>query len=152
MVICLERGADLHMAQQIPLPLTVSCFSKIKIGFTFLVLAHPGSPGQRAVKQVCQGVSAYSAYSTLLVRVQRPLAASSVAPCLPTMWMSDVCRAERLAALTKFLKTVPSAEVTPSSFGSIIVDDSVVKLIEEEVTRTNVSDAAGLCRTIFAVE
>ena len=41
---CLERGADLHMAQWIPLPLTVSCFSKIQIGFTFLVLADPGSP------------------------------------------------------------------------------------------------------------
>ena len=54
MVICLERGADLHMAQLMPLPLTVSCFSKIKIGFTFLVPAHLGSPGQRAVKQcVC---------------------------------------------------------------------------------------------------
>ena len=51
MVICLERGADLHMAQLMPLPLTVFCFSKIQIGFTFLVLAHPGSPGQRAVKQ-----------------------------------------------------------------------------------------------------
>ena len=36
MVISLERGADLHMAQLMPLPLTVSCFSKIKIGFTFL--------------------------------------------------------------------------------------------------------------------
>ena len=35
MVICLERGADLHMAQLMPLPLTVSCFSKILIGFTF---------------------------------------------------------------------------------------------------------------------
>ena len=53
MVICLERGADLHMAQWISLPLTVSCFSKIQIGFTFLVPAHPGSPGQRAVKRVC---------------------------------------------------------------------------------------------------
>ena len=42
MVICLERGADLHMAQRIPLPLTVSCFSKIQIGFIFLVPAHPG--------------------------------------------------------------------------------------------------------------
>ena len=31
MVICLERGADLHMAQLMPLPLTVSCFSKIQI-------------------------------------------------------------------------------------------------------------------------
>ena len=44
MVICLVRGADLRMAQLMPLPLTVSCFSKIQIGFTFLVLAHPGSP------------------------------------------------------------------------------------------------------------
>jgi len=51
--VCLERGADLHMAQLMPLPLTVSCFSKILIGFTFLVLAYPGSPGQRAVKRVC---------------------------------------------------------------------------------------------------
>jgi len=49
-VICLERGADLHMAQ---LPLTVSCFSKIQIGFTFLVPAHPGSTGKGAVKRVC---------------------------------------------------------------------------------------------------
>jgi len=53
MVICLERSADLHMAQLMPLPLTVSCCSKIQIGFTFLVPAHPGSPGQRAVKRVC---------------------------------------------------------------------------------------------------
>ena len=43
MVICLEQGADLHMAQQMPLPLTVSCFTKIQIGFTFLVPAHLGS-------------------------------------------------------------------------------------------------------------
>ena len=53
MVICLERVADLHMAQLIPLPLTVFCFSKIQIGFTFLVPAHPGSPGKRATKRVC---------------------------------------------------------------------------------------------------
>jgi len=46
MVICLERGADLHMAQLMPLPLTVSCSSKIQIGFTFLVRAHLGSPGK----------------------------------------------------------------------------------------------------------
>ena len=46
MVICLEQGADLHMAQLMLLPLTVSCFSKIQIGFTFLVAAHPGSPGK----------------------------------------------------------------------------------------------------------
>jgi len=53
MVICLERGADLHMAQLMPLPLSVSRFSEIQIGFTFLVPANPGSPGKRAVKRVC---------------------------------------------------------------------------------------------------
>ena len=52
-VVSLEQGADLHMAQLMPLPLTVSCFSKIQIGFTFLVPAHLGSPGKRAVKWVC---------------------------------------------------------------------------------------------------
>jgi len=49
-VIGLERGADLHMAQLMPLPLTVSCSSKIQIGFTFLVPAYPGCPGKEAVK------------------------------------------------------------------------------------------------------
>jgi len=43
----------LHMAQLMPLPLTVSCFSKVQIGFAFLVLAYPGGPRQRAVKRVC---------------------------------------------------------------------------------------------------
>ena len=46
MVIGLERGADLHMAQLMPLSLTVICFSKIQIGFNFLVLAHLGIPGK----------------------------------------------------------------------------------------------------------
>ena len=46
MVICLDRGADLNMAQLMPLPLTVSCFIKIQVGFTFLVPAHLGSPGK----------------------------------------------------------------------------------------------------------
>jgi len=40
------------MAQLMPLPLTVSCFSKIQIGFTFLVPAHLGIPGKRAVKRL----------------------------------------------------------------------------------------------------
>ena len=53
MVICLERGVDLHMAPLMPLLLTVSYFSKIQIGFTFLIPAHPGSPVKRAVKRVC---------------------------------------------------------------------------------------------------
>jgi len=52
-VLAWKQGADLHMAQLMPLRLTVSCSSKIQIGFTFLVPAHLGRPGQRAVKRVC---------------------------------------------------------------------------------------------------
>jgi len=52
-VVCLEQGAALHMAQLMPLPLTVTCFSKIQIDFTLLVPAHLDSPGKRAVKLVC---------------------------------------------------------------------------------------------------
>jgi len=61
-VFCLERDADLHMAQLMPLPLTVSCLSKIQICFTFLVPAHPGSPGKRAVKRVCVSLSLFCNY------------------------------------------------------------------------------------------
>ena len=70
MVVCLKRGVDLHIAQLMPLPLTVSCFSKIQIGFTFLVPAHPGSPGQRAIKQVCV-VHGYIRYFVCQI-MQRP--------------------------------------------------------------------------------
>ena len=67
MVICLEQGADLHMAQLMPLPLTVSWFNKIQIGFTFLVPAHPGSPGKGAVKRVCVCVCIeYNSTTTIL--------------------------------------------------------------------------------------
>ena len=69
-VICLERAADLHMAQRIPLPLTVSCSSKIQIGFTFLVPAHRDSPGQRAVKRVCVCAGAPTAVCVCVVNVR----------------------------------------------------------------------------------
>ena len=80
MVVCLERGTDLHMAQLMPLPLTVTCFSKIQIGFTFLVVADLGSPGKRAVKWVCVCVclvnGAFSAYDTA------PASQNPVVSCL----------------------------------------------------------------------
>jgi len=66
-VICPERGADLHTAQLMPLPLTVSCFSKVQIGFTFLVPAHPGGPGQRAVKRVCVCVCVNAPFSIFFI-------------------------------------------------------------------------------------
>ena len=68
-VICLEWGADLHMAQLMLLPLTVSCFSEIQIGIAFLVPAHPGSPGKRAIKRVCVCVCVfYRTQSTVKIK------------------------------------------------------------------------------------
>jgi len=57
------------MAQLMPLPLTISCSSKIQIGFTFLVPAHLGSPGQSAVKRVCVCVCVCVAFSALTLLV-----------------------------------------------------------------------------------
>ena len=62
MVICLEPGADLHTAQLMPLPLTVSCFNKIQSGFTFLVLAHLRSPGKVSLN-VCVCIRVLSSIS-----------------------------------------------------------------------------------------
>ena len=69
MVVCLEQDADLHMAQLMPLLL---------IGFTYLVPAHPGSPGKRAVKRVCVCVlaekrshSLYLNFLTIQCRIGR---------------------------------------------------------------------------------
>ena len=70
MVICLERVAALHMAQLMPLPLSVSCFSKIQIGFTFLVPAHLGSPGKGPLNGcvcVCVGCLAITVNDCLLL-------------------------------------------------------------------------------------
>ena len=53
MLTWLSVWSEVHMFQLMPLPLTVSCFSKIQIGFAFLVPAHLGSPGKIAVKRVC---------------------------------------------------------------------------------------------------
>ena len=68
MVICLQQVADLHMSQLMPLPLIVSCFSKIEIGFTFLVLAYLDSPGQRAIKRVCVCVCSHWSFAPAAVR------------------------------------------------------------------------------------
>jgi len=75
-VISLQQGADLHIAQLMPLPLTVSCFSKIQIGFAFLVPAHPGSPRKRAVKRMCVCVCAG------MVAVNTPLKPPINMPCV----------------------------------------------------------------------
>ena len=82
-VICLERGANLHMAQPMPLPLTVSCFSKIQIGFTFLVPAHPGSPG----KGPLNGCVCVCVHVRVRVRVRvRVCVCVSVSVCMKACW------------------------------------------------------------------
>jgi len=59
-VVCLELGADLHVAQLMPLPLIVSCFSKIQIGFAFLVPAHLGSPGKGSLNGCVCNITRYN--------------------------------------------------------------------------------------------
>jgi len=113
--------ADLHMAQLIPLPLTVSCFTKIQIVFTFLVPVHLGSPGKRAIKWVCVGVGSSGHYLTAAVAMscvfiafcsyccevccvvmqsmagQVPSSAGSclvhISPCHRRPWWSNICSA-----------------------------------------------------------
>jgi len=52
-LVWLSVWSEVHMAELMPLPLTVSCFSEIQTGFTFLVAAYPGSSRRRAIKRVC---------------------------------------------------------------------------------------------------
>ena len=68
----------MHMAQLMPLPLTVSCFSKIQIDFTSLVPAHPGSPGKRAVKRlrVCVFVCVVHMFLVFVYYASRVIAES----------------------------------------------------------------------------
>jgi len=81
-VTCLERGVDLHkkiMVQLMPLPLAVSCFSKIQIGSTFLVSAHLGCLRKRAIKWVC--VCVCDSYCMTIV-MSMTVAHCSIAPLL----------------------------------------------------------------------
>ena len=91
MVICLKRGADLHMAQLMPLPLTVSCFSKIQIGFTFLVPAYPGYPGKEAVKWLLLLfiAIAQSSFGSIAIRYVLPLLL--LMSCFPVIDRMDAC-------------------------------------------------------------
>ena len=70
------------MAQLMPLPLTVSCFSKIQSGFTFLVLAHLGSPGKRAVKRVCVWCVCVCGIQTWLLHVNLTQTRLHISTCV----------------------------------------------------------------------
>ena len=81
--MCLERGADLHTVQLMALPLTVSCFSNIQIVLPFLVPAHLGNPGQRAIKCVC--VILIELWLSFVSRYQ------TVAALCSCLWWCVVC-------------------------------------------------------------
>ena len=109
MVVCLERGADLHMAQLMALPLTVSCFSKIQIGFTFLVPALPGSPGQRAVKRVCVcltvSVTVYIFLATEVVTANKLHGLSHCCVIMSVEWKSEFWATECTQVLCSALSS-----------------------------------------------
>jgi len=83
-VICLERGADLYMAQLMPLPLTVSCFCQMQIVFTFLVLAHLASPGKGPLNGCCCCFRELIGNATL----------SAIDTMMPLQWQLDFSSAE----------------------------------------------------------
>ena len=70
-----------------PLPPTVSCSSKIQIGFTFLVPADPGSPGQRAIKRcVCVNAERTVYFTSILSSVRCAGGAFSALTLLVGRW------------------------------------------------------------------
>jgi len=109
-VISLELGVDLHTAQLMPLPRTVSCFSKIQIGFIFLVLAYPGSPGQRAVKWV------YVRYTVLL-----PACCSQL---IEYRWCSVAGSSMRVSGVTRSPLTLTFRPLTSSTCHATSADRS----------------------------
>ena len=108
-VVCLERDADLHMAQLMPLPLTVSCFSKIRIGFTFLV------PLTRVVLDkgplnvcVCVCVSiCIGSICSIVVVVVVAVTGRRVSTCFGRTWRSCSTTARRGTGVSATLGTVP---------------------------------------------
>ena len=94
------------MAQLMPLPLTVSCFSKIQIGFSFLVPAHPGSPGQRACVCVCL---------------------CAILCCCKRDDDVDLRRLQQTMRLAHW--SVCPSQVAPMTRGSVDLDDSVHRAI-----------------------
>ena len=105
MVIRLERGADLHLAQLMPLPLTVSCFSKMQIGFIFLVPAHPGSPDKGPLN-TCICVSETVNYRAMLCI--RGTSRGPVSVCLSVRLCPSVTsRSFTKTAKQRITKTTP---------------------------------------------
>ena len=111
MVICLERGAELHMAQLMQLPLTVSCcFSKIQIGSTFFASAHLGSPGKGPLNGcVCKYIL-ISVTFTICQRSCRGTSRSQFSSLKPVIMKSVKCGLEKECFTAR---CVVSVEILP---------------------------------------
>ena len=97
----------LYMVQLTPLPLTVNCFSKIQIGFTFLVPAHPGSLGPRAVKRVC-GVCVFALHNfrIILVLVFRLRAFAYLVMLTMRFFLSVLCYKSHVLHMCTYLSVL----------------------------------------------
>jgi len=112
-VICLELGADLHMAQQMPLPLTVSCFSKIQIGFTFLVPFWYRLTRAVLDKGPLNGVCVQkSSVKTGRVVPQTGLQTDTQTDMLITILRSPMRDVKQTATTTDLIEEIPSDAVT----------------------------------------
>ena len=104
----------MHMSQLMPLPFTVSCFSKIQIGFTFLVPARPGSPRQRAIKRVCVCVCV----SLVLAAVCFSAVCMWCGRCRRMTRHASVCRRMPKTASSSFPSCANSHAVTTYASGT----------------------------------
>jgi len=89
-VICLERGADLHMAQLMPLPLTVSCFSKIHTWYWLTRVVPDKGPLNRCV-YVCMLLTYLPTLLTLLFITIAKMWIDHRRLCLCTQLIISVC-------------------------------------------------------------
>jgi len=95
------------MAQLMPLPLTVSCSSKIQIGFTFLVPAHPGSPGKEAVKWLFNGcIAMWHKNGSLVEKLEQTFGT------LAKMWCCSITAVDMNDCMKRYIHCI-RVEVTP---------------------------------------
>ena len=138
----LERGADLHTAQLLPLPLTVSCSSKIQIGFTFLVPAHLGSPGKKAVKRVCVCVCVCVAFYSyvffcffLAGTLFLHLLPVCIFTCLSHQWFSDLLINNIVKCLTlrEMASTLDTLDILYIYLHLFSSDDYVILVVVQKL-------------------
>jgi len=104
----------LHTAQLMPLPLTVSCFSKIQIGFTFLVPAHRGSPGQRAIKRVCVCVCVYQSSISILLHLRLLILNNSLSSSMTSVLFSPSLQLHFMNSSSPFSWIQPAIRFLPN--------------------------------------